>query len=258
MRKSLSAVLAALLVLVVVSGCTQVRYVDMNEGEGTVKGTPISTYDELVKAAAGYGDYYLTKDIPLEDQISITGEITLNGNGYTLSRNGYAADHTNGNLYGAVLLIQSDNVAIKNITIDGLNTKTPETNPDDYWDNGEYAIKAYGSETDQLTGIVLEDIEIISSNAGMLVRGAAVTLKGEAVLRDVEFGGFAVDSKDDSSFDCDLDVTDCRFKGDISRTVPAIWTEHVDNEKEKVTGWEKAGLEELKNVGNGSQTYYVK
>lgn len=142
-------------------------------------------------------------------------------------------------------------MAIKNITVDGIDTE-------EGWTDGEYAIKAYGSETDQLTGIVLEDIEIISSNAGMLVRGAAVTLKGEAVLRDVEFGGFAVDSKDGHSFDCDLDVTDCRFKGDISKTVPAIWTEHVDNEKEKVTGWEKAGLEELKNVGNGSQTYYVK
>lgn len=32
MRKSLSAVLAAFLVLVVVSGCTQVRYVDMKRG----------------------------------------------------------------------------------------------------------------------------------------------------------------------------------------------------------------------------------
>lgn len=92
----------------------------------------------------------------------------------------------------------------------------------------------------------------------MLVRGAAVTLKGEAVLRDVEFGGFAVDSKDGHLFDCYLDVTDCRFKGDISRTVPAIWTEHGDSEKEKVTGWEKAGLEELKNAGKGSQTYYFK
>lgn len=110
MRKSLYAVLAALFVLIAVSGCTQVRFYDPNEGEGTVKGTPISTYDELVKAAEGYGDYYLTKDIPLKDQISIKGEITLNGNGYTLSRNGYAADRTDGNLYGAVLLIQSDNV----------------------------------------------------------------------------------------------------------------------------------------------------
>lgn len=252
MRKSLSAVLAALLVLVVVSGCTQVRYVDMNEGEGTVKGTPISTYDELVKAAEGYGDYYLTKDIPLKDQISITGEITLNGNGYTLSRNSYAAGHPGGNQYGAVLLILSDNVAIKNITIDGLNTKISE------WDDGEYAIKAY-SETDQLIGIVFEDIEIVDSNAGMLIRGADVTLKGNIVLDDVEFGGIGVDSNGNKSLKSSLDVSDCKFKSTpILRDKPAIWKEEMNASNETVTGWKDANLKELKGVGNdGSQTYYV-
>ena len=253
MRKSLSAVLAALLVLVVVSGCTQVRYYDPNEGEGTVKGTPISTYGELVKAAAGYGDYYLTKDIALNDQVSITGEITLEGNGYTLSRNGYAAGHNNGDLYGAVLLIQSDNVTIKNITIDGLNTDSAK------WDEGEYAIKAYGSETDQLTGIVLEDIEIIDSNAGMLIRGADVTLKGNIVLDNVEYGGIGVDSDGNANLKSALDVSNCKFKSTpILREQPAIWKENMNATNETVTGWKNANLDELVGVGNNNrQTYYV-
>lgn len=249
MRKSLSAVLAALLVLVVVSGCTQVRYVDMNEGEGTVPvGTAIKSITELEKAAAGYGEYYLANDIILDEQLTITGEITLNGNGHTISR---AAANTDDPGTRATLLIASSNVTIKNITVDGIDTE-------EGWTDGEYAIKAY-SEYDHLTGIVFEDIEIVDSNAGMLIRGADVTLKGNIVLDDVEFGGIGVDSKGNESLKSSLDVSDCKFKSTpILRDKPAIWKENMNATNETVTGWKDANLDELPGVGNDNkQTYYV-
>ena len=212
---------------------------------------------EAIKGSAENGHAYnaiqLVKDITLTSQLDITIPVTIDGDGHSISR-----ATTSGNDVGtkAAILITSSDVTLKNLIVSGPDTNLGSEASN--WDEGEYAIKAYGSENDQLTGIVLEDVKIISSNAGMLVRGAAVTLKGEAVLRDVEFGGFAVDSKDGRLFDCDLDVTDCRFKGDISRTVPAIWTEHTGNPNEEVKGWEDAGLKELPNVNEKGQTYYVK
>lgn len=251
MRKSLYAVLAALFVLIAVSGCTQVRFVNPNEGEGTVPvGTAIKSITELEKAAAGYGEYYLANDIILDEQLTITGEITLNGNGHTISR--AAANTGDGPGTRATLLITSSNVTIKNITVDGLDTIKD-------WTPGEYAIKAYGSETDQLTGIVFEDIEIIDSNAGMLVRGADVTLKGNIVLDNVEYGGIGVDSDGKANLKSALDVSDCKFKSTpILRDKPAIWKEDKNALNETVTGWKDANLKEIVGTGNDdNQTYYV-
>ncbi len=251
MRKSLYAVLAALFVLIAVSGCTQVRFVNPNEGETETvpAGTAIETLDELKKAATGYGEYYLANDIILDEQLTITGEITLNGNGHTISR--AAANTGDGPGTRATLLIKSSNVIIKNITVDGLDTIKG-------WTDGEYAIKAY-SESDHLTGIVFEDIEIVDSNAGMLIRGANVTLKGNIVLDDVEFGGIGVDSKGNDSLKSSLDVSDCKFKSTpILRDKPAIWKEDKNALNETVTGWKDANLKEIVGTGNDdNQTYYV-
>ena len=248
MRKSLYAVLAALFVLIAVSGCTQVRFYDPNEGEGTVPvGNPVSSIDELKAAADGAGTYYLTKDIILDEMLTITKGITLDGNGHTISRSAIPSTEDVGDK--AVLFIESSNVEIKNITISSIDSTTG-------WDKGEYAVKVYGTiASEHISNIVFEDVEIASANAGMLIRYADVTFKGDIVLNDLGYGGINVDSKDVGSARSSLDVTNCKFKSTpMLRDLPAIWKEHKTATNESVTGWERIGLEQLEHE---TQLYYV-
>ena len=163
---------------------------------------------------------------------------TIDGDNHSITR-----EKTTGDAVGtkAAILITSSDVALNNLIVSGPNTTTTD------WDDGEYAIKVYGTTEAQLENVVLENVTSEKANAGMLVRGADVTLKGNIVLNNLEWGGIGVDCKSDdgkSIYDCKLTVdSGCSVTGKLSDNVPAIWTEHGTDVPED-------GIEEV--IVNGS------
>ena len=165
----------------------------------------------------------LSQDVTLNSQLAIDTPITIDGaDSFTISRAKTPAGDAEGTK--AAILITSSDVTLKDLTVSGPNTTTTD------WDDGEYAIKAYGTTEEQLENVVLENVTIEEANAGMLVRGADVTLKGDIVLNNLEWGGIGVDCKSDdgnSIYACKLTVdSGCSVTGELSDNVPAIWTEH--------------------------------
>ena len=165
----------------------------------------------------------LSRDVTLDSQLAIDTPVTIDGaDSFTISRVNTPPEDAVGTK--AAILITSSDVALKNLTVSG-----PNTTPTDL-DEGEYAIKAYGETATQLKNVVLENVTIQDANAGMLVRGADVTLKGDIILNNLEWGGIGVDCKSDDGsliYDCKLTVaSDCSVTGELSDNVPAIWTEH--------------------------------
>lgn len=202
----------------------------------------------------------LSQDVTLDSQLVIDIPVTIDGaDSFTISRENTPSEDAVGTK--AAILITSYDVTLKNLIVSG-----PDTNPGSEasdWDKGEYAIKAYGATgtEGQLKNIVLDGVTIKNANAGMLVRGADVELKGNIVLDTLGFGGFGVDSVgEDTSLVYDSDLTiasGCKisYTGTGSNEKPAIWTEH-SNDYETVTGAE--GLRKLTGQGTESQqTWYV-
>ena len=204
-----------------------------------------------------YSVIKLGQDIELDSQLDITIPVTIDGsNKYTISLetvpSGAAVSEK------SALFIKSSNVHLKNLTVSGPNTSA-------VWNKGEYAIKAYGSydgTSHQITNVTLENVKITDANAGMLVRGAAVTLNGTIALENLEWGGIGVDSQGNEgsvTFDCDLSIASgCQisYTGTGSTEKPAIWTEHSNDSNETVTGAEE--LRKLTGQGSTSQqTWYV-
>lgn len=186
----------------------------------------------------------LSQDVTLDSQLDINTSVTIDGaNSFKISRATTSGDDVGTK---AAILIASPDVTLRNLTVSGPNTNNSG------WDEGEYAIKAYGATgtEGQLKNIVLDGVTIQSANAGMLVRGADVTLKGDIVLNDLEWGGISVDCESDdgnSIYACRLTVaSDCSVTGDLSG-VPAIWTEHG-------TAIPEGGSEDVVVNGSGVDT----
>ena len=221
---------------------------------------------DVIKAGSERGVYstiQLGQDISLDSQLDITIPVTIDGsdNKYTISLESVpsgAADSEK-----SALFIKSSDVHLKNLTVSGPNTNQKG------WDQGEYAIKAYGSydgTPHQITNVTLENVKITDANAGMLVRGAAVTLNGTIDLENLEWGGIGVDSQGNEggtpvTFDCDLTVASgCQisYTGTESAEKPAIWTEHTNDSNETVIGAESIGLIKMAGPDDKSaQTWYV-
>ena len=205
---------------------------------------------------AKYTTIQLGQNISLAAQLDITIPVTIDGANNVISLETVPAEATQGEK--SAIMIKSPDVTLRNLTVSGPDTKSGSVASS--WDQGEYAIKAYGEigANGQLKNIVLEDITIQKANAGMLVRGADVTLKGGIVLNTLGFGGFGVDS-DSKDYDCDLTVAEsCNVSGNLNG-VPAIWTEHVMNDEsnpnEKVTVYGK-GLADPVKASTKEQTWF--
>ena len=213
--------------------------------------------------ARKYSVIKLGQDIKLDAQLDIGIPVTIDGSDskYTISLETVPSGAEDSEK--SALFIKSSDVHLKNLTVSGPNTAPSG------WDEGEYAIKAYGSYDGiphQITNVTLENVKITGANAGMLVRGAAVTLNGTIDLENLEWGGIGVDSQGNEggtpvTFDCDLSIASgCKisYTGTGSNAKPAIWTEHKDNSNETVIGAESIGLKEMAGPGDKSaQTWYV-
>lgn len=201
-----------------------------------------------------YSVIKLGQNIELDAQLDIEIPVIIDGAGKTISVQKPASSTPVGKK--SALFIESSGVTLSNLTVSGPNTKDPG------WDEGEYAIKAYyKTETgEQLTNIVLENVTIENANAGMLIRGADVTLNGYIELKNLEWGGISVDSDSASSPNSALRVgDDCKisYEGTGSTKKPAIWIEHGYS-NESVAGAEGIGLRKFDGKGsNEKQIWYV-
>ncbi len=130
--------------------------------------------------------------------ISIDRALTLNGGNNTLSvdiSTATYAHHADG------ILINSDNVTVKDITVNNLSSLT---------DNN----KGYGIQVYQKTGASLENVTVSNfKKGGIVVNGASLTLNGTITLTDNAWGGIDV-SKGAPTSTLDISSATINFSGD--------------------------------------------
>ena len=182
--------------------------------------------DENIKdvAANGSGTYYLSDNITLTEQLNITAPITIDGDGHTITRDTTtlksATETTN-----AVILISSNDVTLRNLSIDGA-----QNNSSAEWVDGVWGIKVFNA-----TGVELENITVSNINAGIQVNSSTVTVDGTITVSDCHWGGIGVDqSKDQQLRVGTLTLESSANIVSTNENKPAIWLESED--KADITG----------------------
>ena len=201
------------------------------------------TTEEQLKAALGnaaYTEIIFGDDIELSDTVEITRKVAIDGKRHTLSAPG------KGNV---LRVVQADSVSLKNLTVAG-DSEGEVGAPS--W-QGHYAIQVYDSQ-----GVTLENVSANSSDAGLLVNGAAVTLKGAIDVSGNEYGGIEVSQGSGLAEQGVLNVSGAALKNSSeSAANPTIW---IDVNAEGALGGTVNGAEALTrvdNTGNGNkQTYF--
>ena len=160
-----------------------------------------------LKAALDEGDI---ATIVLESKIvanlvEINRAVKINGDDNTLE--------------GKVIIYAND-VVLKDLTVD-LNMSNPNS-----WLSGSYAVQVYKAKD-----VTLNNVTLKNANAGLLVNGSEVTLKGTIDVSENGFGGIEVSKGADDYPDPKLTVNGTlTFTGE---NLPAIW---IDGTTEN-NGW---------------------
>ncbi len=159
------------------------------------------TLAAAVAAASAGDEIILNADVTLTAQLTLGAAVTLNGNGHTITANGYKSATAGEN--GGILVNAA--ATIKNLTVVGPNTLVG-------WDSGEYGIKVYAA------GAVLENVTVTGANAGIQV-AANTTLKGTINVSGNEFGGIEVKNSAVLTIASGAVIVNTTE----SATVPSVW-----------------------------------
>ena len=111
----------------------------------------------------------LAANITLNTTVTIPANVTLDGNGYTIT--------SKEDDYSAIIL--STGCVLKDVNVESFATAAG------WYSN--YGVQAYNA-----TGVVIEDVTIAGFDAALCVNGSDVTLKGTITVSDNEFGGIEV------------------------------------------------------------------
>lgn len=221
------------------SNATQVEVdqakVDLETAQkALVKVTKVATESELKAAVENVEvkNILLTADITLTDQLVINRELVLRGTDETANKviTGKVAGKA------AVLIQENGNKAkLKDLTIVGPNTTAGG------WDVGEYAIQVYKAKE-----VVLENVTVKNTNAGILVNSATVTVNN-IVTEENEFGGIEVSKGEGVDTNPKLTIQGKSNHGDAEGK-PAIWLDGTKLNDNWVLG------EPADNLGQYNQT----
>lgn len=177
--------------------------------------TEVTTYDELVAALDNEEVFTITLTDNIDagtNSVIVNREVTINGNGRTLSFAELSKDPEAGKLYASGLVILADSVAVDNLTI----VMTQQEG----W-QGNYVAQVYRADD-----VVLSNLELANGDAGLLVNGSNVTLRGVITLTGNAFGGIEVSSSDPENYYSELAVDEATITMENEAVdKPAIWIE---------------------------------
>ena len=124
---------------------------------------------EAINSANDDGTVTLTGNVTATNAIEISKAITLDGAGYTITRDNSGASTGNPNDGSkSVVFVNGANATIKNLTVSG-------TNPGAAWDAGEFGIMICEG-----ANATLENVTVTKMNAGIQVCSA--TAKGKLII----------------------------------------------------------------------------
>ena len=204
---------------------------------------PAMTQEALVEAinSANEGDTVtLTGNVTATKAIEINNAITLDGAGYTITRDNSGESTENPNDGSkSVVFVNGVDATIKNLTVSG-------TNPGAAWDEGEFGIMICEG-----ANATLENVTVTKMNAGIQVCSATATVNGTITVTGNVYGGISVDQESGNTTKGKLIISNDAKIVCADEKVPAIWLEST--EKADIDG--EDGLTSV-NRENG-QVYYL-
>ena len=164
----------------------------------------VDTYEELTAAIANskVKTIILADDIALENKITLSAGVTLDGNRKTI-------DASKVKTTSAIVI--GNGCTVKDLTVEG---NTLRNN----WDSN-YGIQAYGNGVKA----TLEGVTVTGFDAAILVNGAELTLQGTVNVSGNEFGGIEVSKGKDITVNAKLIVKGTVVNDTESDTAPTAW-----------------------------------
>ena len=211
--------------------------------DGSTPEAPTMSEEALAEAinSANEGDTVtLTGNVTATKAIEINKAITLDGAGYTITRDNSGESTGNPNDGSkSVVFVNGADATIKNLTVSG-------TNPGTAWDEGEFGIMICEG-----ANATLENVTVTKMNAGIQVCSATATVKGTINVSGNVYGGISVDQESGNDAKGELIISSGAKIVCADEKVPAIWLEST--EKADIDG--EDGLTSV-NRENG-QVYYL-
>ena len=163
----------------------------VTDKEAMIGGVQYNTLEEAIEAAKDGDVVTLLSNVTLDGEnkgnntgiLTITKDITIEGNDKTITAQNVTVDGTNG---PSMINIQDGaKVKVKNLTIDGKEVGEGVT------DNTKHGLNVYGDKTT----VTVENVTIKNGNGyGIVVNGAQATING-LITSGNGWGGINVDSK---------------------------------------------------------------
>ena len=204
--KKISVMLLAAMMLFVFAAC-----------DDSTPEVPAMTQEALVEAinSANEGDTVtLTGNVTATKAIEINNAITLDGAGYTITRDNSGESTENPNDGSkSVVFVNGVDATIKNLTVSG-------TNPGAAWDEGEFGIMICEG-----ANATLENVTVTKMNAGIQVCSATATVKGTINVSGNVYGGISVDQESGNDAKGELIISNGAKIVCADEKVPAIWLE---------------------------------
>ena len=204
---------------------------------------PTMSEEALVEAISSAGDngtVTLTGNVTATKAIEINKAITLDGAGYTITRDNSGESTKNPNDGSkSVVFVNGANAIIKNLTVSG-------TNPGAAWDAGEFGIMICEG-----ANATLENVTVTKMNAGIQVCSATATVNGTITVTGNVYGGISVDQESGNDAKGELIISKGAKIVCADEKVPAIWREST--EKADIEGADGLTSFEREN----GQVYYL-
>ena len=176
----------------------------------------------------------LRSDCSSTAEINVPAGITLVGSGYTISPTFTKTDNSN----NAALGVLSDNVTVKNLTINGVGGKN-----------------LHGINVFETAGVVLNDVTLKNNkHSGLVVNGSNVTVNNITTMQNgLYWGGIDVDQGSGVTTAAALTVN-----GTSTQTEPLSLDIHVDDTSKNVSVVDTNAQYLVTSDGNVGAVYTLK